>query len=478
MAIQSEKIAASVTAVGHSSSPLKVKIQWLITLGIPIALAFVPTTAVFTKPISLFLSITLWAMFSWMFSLVPETVVGFILPILYIVAGVATPNDAFSPWLSNVPWVCFGGVVMGHIMLNTGLAKRIAYKAILVTGGTYKRTLVGILLGGLIMAPLIPSIMAKISIFSVIGIAICQALNLKPKSRAAAGVMMTSFIAVSGPKLSYLTGAADNTLAMGLVAKVTGTMITWGEFALHNAIIGIIYSFISLLIVFIVLKPETEFDSVDVMKAHYKELGPISFEEKKAAIMILATFILMATDSLHHIDVGWILMMLAAITFFPKVGLFQSEQLSKMNFSMLFFICGAMSIGAVAAKVGVVKLAANALLPLLQGNQLYTFISVYFFGVIMKFFLTPLAATSMFMTTIAETAVKLGLHPYSLVYVFKYGIDQYVFPYEYAVLLYIYSFGYISLNHIFKVMIPRIFTTAVFLAVVAYPYWKLCGLFN
>ena len=96
----------------------------------------------------------------------------------------------------------------------------------------------------------------------------------------------------------------------------------------------------------------------------------------------------------------------------------------------------------------------------------------------MKFFLTPLAATAMFMTTIAETAQNLGLHPYSLVYVFKYGIDQYVFPYEYAILLYIYSFGYMSLNHVFRVMIPRIFVTALFLALIAYPYWKFFGLFS
>ena len=120
---------------------------------------------------------------------------------------------------------------------------------------------------------------------------------------------------------------------------------------------------------------------------------------------------------------------------------------------------------------------ANAFLPLLQGSTLQTFVSVYFFGVVMKFFLTPLAATAMFISTIAEIALQLGLHPYSLVYVFKYGIDQYIFPYEYAVLLYVYSFGYFSLQSVFRVMIPRIFMTALFLVVIAYPYWKLCGLF-
>lgn len=56
------------------------------------------------------------------------------------------------------------------------------------------------MLGGLIISPIIPSIMGKAALFTVIGLAICQALNLAPLSRAASGVMLTAFLAVAGPK--------------------------------------------------------------------------------------------------------------------------------------------------------------------------------------------------------------------------------------------------------------------------------------
>ncbi len=417
-------------------------------------------------------------MLSWVTGVVPEIVVGFILPVLYIVTGVAKPIDAFAPWMTNVPWITFGGLIIGGAMMSTGLAKRIAYRAIILTGGTYNRTLIGLMLGGLVIAPVIPSVMGKIAIFSVIGIAICQALDLKPGSRAASGIMMGAFLAVAGPKLSYLTGAADNPLAMGLVAKVTGTMITWGEYALHNAFIGIIYSAMSLGILIVMLKPEKEFDSVDVIKKNYADMGPMSANEKKAGLLIALTFAFIVTDFLHKIDLGWIMMIGAALLFFPGVGVMKGEQLGKMNMSTIFFVAGAMCIGPVAAKVGLVKIMAEILLPLLKGTPLYTCIAVYFFAVVLKFFLTPLAATAKFITPVTEIALQLGLHPYSLGYVFKYGIDQYIFPYEYAVLLYIYSFGYMTLNTVFRVMIPRIFATAIFLAVVAYPYWSMFGMFG
>ena len=460
-----------------SKMPLKKKLEWLATLGIPLIIALMPPTPLYTKQVLLFLSVTVWAMFSWMFGVIPEIVVGFSLPVLYIVTGVVSPADAFSPWVTNVPWISFGGLILGHAMMSTGLAKRIAYRAILLTGGTYRRTLAGMMLGGLIISPLVPSIIGKAAIFSVIGVAICQALNLPALSRGATGVMMTAFLAVAGPKLSYLTAAGDNPLAMGLVAKVTGTMITWGEFALHNAVIGILYSFLGLGIVFLTIKPEKEFDSVDVIKSRYRELGPMLGAEKRTAILLAVVLLLMVTDFIHKVDVGWILVLGAAMLFVPGVGVLKPDQLAKINIFVVFFVAGAMCIGPVAAKVGVVKVMAGLLMPLLKGSTLYTFVSVYFFGVVLKFFLTPLAATAMFISTIAEIAIQLGLHPYSLVYVFKYGIDQYIFPYEYAVLLYVYSFGYFSLQSVFRVMIPRIFVTAVFLVVVAYPYWKLCGLF-
>ncbi len=473
---EAQNKTTAVESPGTSKMTPKLWFQWAIALGLPLAIAMIPPTPVYTKPVINFFAVTTWAVFSWIFGIIPEVVVGFLLPPLYIVFGVATANEAFSPWLTNVPWISFGGLALSAMMMTSGLAKRIAYWAILVVGGTYKKTLAGLLFGGLIIAPLIPSIMGKIAIFALLGVAICQALNLEPGSRAASGVMMGAFLAVAGPKLSYLTGSGDTPLAMGLVAKVTGTMISWGEFALHNAVIGVIYSILALLVLYVTLKPEKEFDSLEAIRGRFRELGPMSTDEKKAAVFLAVTLFLLVTDFWHKINIGWILIIVSGILFIPRVGVLKPDQLGKMGLPMLFFISGAMAIGPIAAKAGVVKVVAGVLVPLLKGSTVYTFMSVYVFGVLLKFFLTPLAATAMFVSTIAETAIQMGIHPYPLVYMFKYGIDQYIFPYEYAVLLYTYSFGYMTLASVLKVMIPRIFVTAIFLVLIAIPWWKLCGL--
>lgn len=78
-------------------------------------------------------------------------------------------------------------------------------------------------------------------------------------------------------------------------------------------------------------------------------------DEKKAGILISLTFAFIVTDFLHKIDLGWIMMIGSALMFFPGIGVLKGEHLGKMNMSMLFFVAGAMCIGPVAAKVGVVK---------------------------------------------------------------------------------------------------------------------------
>ena len=470
--------AASQPEIAAPTAKWKTNLKWAASFGIPLAIALIPPTPVYTKVIINFFAITVWAMLSWVTGIMPEIVVGFLLPVLYIVAGVAAPQDAFSPWMGNVPWIVFGGIILGYVMMQTGLAKRIAFRAILLAGGTYKRTLFGMVLGGLVIAPIIPTVVGKIAIFAIIAISICQALNLEPKSQAASGVMMAAFMAVAGPKLSYLTSGADNPLAMGLVAKVTGSMISWAEYALHNAVIGILYTFMGLFIVYAVIKPEKEFDSVEVIKARCAELGPLSSDERKTALLLGAIFLLVVTDFWHKVDIGWIMVIGAGLAFAPGIGALKPDDLKKLNIMVVFFVAGAMCIGPIAAKIGVVKIMANLLLPLLKGTPLYTCMAVFGFAVVLKLFLTPMAATAMFITPITEIATQLGFHPYSLGYVFKYGIDQYIFPYEYAVLLYIYSFGYLTMGTLFKVLIPRIFLSAIFLAVIAYPYWKMWGLFG
>ena len=109
----------------------------------------------------------------------------------------------------------------------------------------------------------------------------------------------------------------------------------------------------------------------------------------------------------------------------------------------------------------------------MEGLGLYaTSICTYLVGVVGNFILTPLAATVSFSAPIAELGVQMGLEPRILYLSFKYGFDNYLFPYEYAVLLIFYGFGYIHFGSMVKVLAARMILTIPFLLAVAIPWWQ------
>ncbi len=195
--------------------------KWLLNLFLPFLVFLIPQSTGLTMDMKVFFAVTLWAILAWLLETIPGTAVAILLPVFYIIFGLVDTPVAFSPWTTTIPWLVLGGAIFSAVMLNTGLAKRIAYFTILKTGGSFKGLLLGITLAGVILAPFIPSIMGKMAVLTPIAIGICQALNFPAKSRAASAVMMTAFLAVTGPAFSYLTGGAHIVMATGIIANIS-----------------------------------------------------------------------------------------------------------------------------------------------------------------------------------------------------------------------------------------------------------------
>jgi anion transporter len=452
-------------------------LTWIIALAIPLFIMLIPSTESFTPTIKHFLAITVLAIFCMATNILSSNLVAAMLPVLYVLFNVAKPAEAFGPWTSTVVWTSFGGIIIAHILITSGLARRIAYFTILKTGGSFRGVLIGIMLAGIIITPFVPSVMGKMAIIVPIAIGVCQALGYEAKSRGATAVMITAFLAIASPRLGFLTGDGGIPMMMGIVTNITQVPISWSEYAIHNLPFSLLFSFASLVIVLIVLKPEKEMESKDVLKGKYDELGSITSNEKKVVVLLICTIIALTTDFIHGIDAAWIFMIAGAISFLPGISLMNDEQLGKLNYKILLFVAGCMSIGTVATACGAGKWIANALFPYIAGTELYTTVAVWFFGVAMNFVLTPLAALASFTAPITEVCLAAGINPNPVIYSFLQGLDQYLLPYEFAGLLFVYSYGYMSMKNMLKVIGPRLVLSGVMVALIAYPYWKFIGIY-
>ena len=446
--------------------------RWVVLILLPVCLGMLLGAYGFDAKIIAFSVITITALALWALELLPDAMVATALPVVYIIAGVGTPQKILAPWTSAIGWLVLGGLIIGAFMMKTGLARRLALRCISMMGGSFNRVLWGILLAGLIMAPFIPSVLGRAAVLAVICIGICEALALEKGSREGAAILLAGFVAVAGPKLAFLTGGADLAMGMKLASQAMGQPMTWLEYSMHNFVPAVLYSAMSLLCIILVLRPKGSGDIRAIVQQQMRELGPMTTPERKAMVLLAVLLAFLVTDRWHGIEVGWIMLLLPCVAFLPGVNLLNEGDFKKLNYPPLLFVVGCMSIGAAAMACGADKLLSKALLPLLNGSEMYTVMSTLGVSVLIKLLLTPMAAYATMTTPIVEIAQHLQVSPLLVFYSYNYGLDQYIFPYEYAVLLYFYTTGYPRMGQVIKVFGIRMLLCVPFIALIAYPYWK------
>ena len=351
-----------------------------------------------THHMALFLSITTWAICIWAMDAMNEIAVGLILPVLYIVLCGVKQQIVYSPWLSEVPLIVIGGFALGKILQETGLGKRIGLTCVRCMGGSFTGTLIGITLAVSIVAPLVPAITGKAAIFCAIGISLCDALDAsRPGPRNTAVILTSCCLAVASTKLCYLTGGADLVLGMGLLQKSFRHQQHMDGIRHAPTSFGMLYTFMSVGLVMLILPSKVDRQALRAtLQTKYQELGPVTSEQKRAAILMLVTLILLATDKLHGVAAGLVLIGVTFAAFLPGVRLLDGPKFSKVNFAPLFFITGCMTIGSAGGFLKVTTWIANNTLPYLHGMTTTTAgLASYVLGALANFLLTPLAATTM-----------------------------------------------------------------------------------
>ncbi|MFZ7101179.1 MAG: SLC13 family permease [Peptococcaceae bacterium] len=455
----------------------KLDVKLILKWATPIILALLVygLTAPLGESVRLFSTLTIWAVFSWVFEILPESLIAIMLVTFYILAGVAKPAQVFAPWLSNIPWIVFGGLILSMAMGKSGLAKRIAYKIIAVIGTSFIGILIGLGIIGLVLTPLISSPSAKVLLLAPIIIGIFQALDIKPGSKAGTALMLGIFYAVWSPSFLFIT-SSEGALAVQAVQKVTGESLTFTGYMTHMSLIAVLWTFVSL-VTLLLIKPGKLHVNRDTLDKNLKELGRITREEKSCALLFIIMLILFLTDKWHKTNPAWIIVLISSLMFFPGINVLKKEDLSKVNFLILFFVTGAMGIGEAANACGATKIFTEAVIPFLQDQSASAVIlATWLIALIANFLLTPVAIMGALFVPIVEIFNTLGLNPYIGPYSLILGFSHLLFPYEMAPALVVYSFGYIKLNDMIKLGFIRMIVGVIFMLLIVIPYWKMINL--
>lgn len=441
----------------------------VIVYGVMPALEYAPHAP-------LFMALTTFAVSVLALELMALEPTVIILTALYILTRVASPKAVLEPWTTGTVWIIFGSIVIGYVIIKAGLARRIALMACVKLGGSYFAVMTGLVIAGFILGPVVSSAIGKAVILSAIAVGCCQVLKLEPQSKEATGLLLAGFFGADPARMSYMTGGADIIMAIGFLHKMMPEATpTWMDYFIHNFPVAVAMTAVSLFSAYMLLRPKQRIDSLALRK-QYLELPPVSLEEKKAAVLLTVTLLIFLTESIHKININFLIMCLAGVVFFPGLNILNKSDYPKINLWMVIFVAGCMSIGSTAIATGVDKWLAEAITPYMGGSSFVAMLKIYAAGIGINFILTPLAACSSMMVPLIEMMNNLGHSPLLGIYTFLQGLDQYIFPYEVAILLLFYTSGYMSLKWISITLALRMALSILVMICIAYPYWKALGL--
>ena len=143
-------------------------LKWFAVLGIA-SLFYLLAPRDVSPQMPLYLAMTSAAVIIWTFDLLPAVAVAAALTFLYLLTNMAPPEVVLGPWTTVLIWTTFGAAIFGEAMEKTGLAKRVALRCMLLTGGTFTGMLIGFAIGGIILGLLLASGFARTVIFCAIG---------------------------------------------------------------------------------------------------------------------------------------------------------------------------------------------------------------------------------------------------------------------------------------------------------------------
>lgn len=209
----------------------------------------------------------------------------------------------------------------------------------------------------------------------------------------------------------------------------------------------------------------------------YRKLGAISLQEKKAAILLAGLMLYLVTTPLHGLPLAYGFMLIPYLMFIPGIKVADSNIITKVNWSVVFFIAACLSIGQVATYLNLGQILSDILTPMLRNLGIIpSLLLIYLTGTIANLILTPAAMVTTLTAPLAQIAIDLGISHWPYIMTMIYTTDSVFLPHEIGFLLVFYGFGLMSMKDFVTLNLFKVAVFVILFVLLQVPYWYLIGL--
>src|SRR5579883_3430211 len=222
----------------------KLKWGWLaVAIAVGLVVALIPTPQGLSRPAQLVLAIICGTVVLWAAEVMNNGVASLLMMAMLMVVGVrplltvqgsGDVSGALSGFSDGAWWTLLVVVYYGFIMKKTGLAERISYYILSLFPGTYAGIVSAFFLIGLLLSLGIPSMTVRTAIMAPIAWSLVQTLELPPRSRGSALIMITVIEMAVVPGLAWELGSLNGPVVLSMFAAKK-IPISWGSYAEYRS---------------------------------------------------------------------------------------------------------------------------------------------------------------------------------------------------------------------------------------------------
>jgi sodium-dependent dicarboxylate transporter 2/3/5 len=314
--------------------------------------------------------IFVFSLILWLTESIPSYLTSFVIIVLVVLIGILPMRASFAYLGEPVMVLNIASFIMASALVVTGLAKRVSLILVLKwgnhLGGIFWAFItLNILLGAFISATsaktalLLPMFMVISAMYGAMGGAL--------RNNVGRNMVLQNLLANNVSASAFITGSAANLLAAQLMEKA-GAKVFYGDWLMALLPFCIIQCAIAyytgtrmiLPISKEERKPQLE-GGMDRLRDELHKLGPVSWDEIRAAIVFVAVLALWATDKWHGIRAeivavaGSVLVLLPAFSGLKRFGVMNWNQ-ADIPWHMLMFSWGAYVLGGMMEKTIIVDL--------------------------------------------------------------------------------------------------------------------------
>ncbi|HSO25468.1 MAG TPA: DASS family sodium-coupled anion symporter [Methanobacteriaceae archaeon] len=312
------------------------------------------------------LALLIFAVFLWATETIPVVVTSVIVLFMQPLLGIATIENAMIGFANPILLLIIGGFVIAAGISSSGLVQRVAYLLISKIGTCPDKSVSATTYSTGFMSAWIENVVSFAMMVPILNY-IIELTGISDKDKESSNFTRALFLGGS-----YASLAGGLATPIGTVPNLMASAYTGIQFSTWMVIgvpISLIMLFLIVKVVYKLFPPEITRVCADELelKRRIDEMGVITGKEKIAGGILIFTIFLWLSESLTGLNSSTVALIGATIYLLLGVITWNEAQ-KNINWSLVIFFGGALSLGAAMLNTGCAQWIINNILAALGGD--------------------------------------------------------------------------------------------------------------